>query len=273
MLKKELTRYFILTITLFISALLFNTFVLPLKLVLGGNNGIAILLEYSLKINPSISLIIIAIIFLILSYFLLDRRQTISILYSSFIYPLFVTISYPLSKYLSFDLTDTFLIAIYIGLISGITNGTIIKLGFNNGGINVLANIIYKYFRFSYSKSIFIINTFIVLTGSFSFGINNILYAILILYINSYVVNKIILSTSKYKIVEVITKKNIYITRYLDNKLKKDYTKITINKDKSLFMILLKNDEYYLFKRFIKEIDPIAFLLVRNVYDTKIRIS
>ena len=66
--KQEIGKYGLLTIALFIAALSFNIFILPLKIVLGGNNGVAVLLEYMFEIKPSVTLTGLSVFFLILIY-------------------------------------------------------------------------------------------------------------------------------------------------------------------------------------------------------------
>ena len=268
--KQEIGKYGLLTIALFIAALSFNIFILPLKIVLGGNNGVAVLLEYMFEIKPSVTLTGLSLLFLILSYFFLDKKQTISIIYASFAYPVLVNITYPISRMLSLNITDILLASIYIGLISGFTNGMILKLGFNNGGINVISNIFYKYFKIAYSRSMFIINAILVIIGGIYFGWENVLYAILILYINSYVVDLILLKKSKYKCFEIITEKNDLIEEYIQYVLKRNYTKILLKNEKILIMTVIKTKEYIRLKEFLKSVDSTAFFLIRDSYDAKI---
>lgn len=268
--KEVIVKYTILTITLFIASLSFNIFISPLNIVLGGNNGVAVLIEFIFKISPFVTLILLSIFFLILSYFFLDKKQTISIAYASLIYPFLVKFSYPIARFISLDINDLLLASIYIGIISGITNGIILNLGFNNGGVNVIGNILYKYYKISYSKSMFLLNALIVILGGIYIGPDNLLYAVVILYINSYVIDKVILNQSKYKCFEIITKKEKLVEDYLENVLHRNYTKIKLNQEKYLLVTAIKTKEYSKLKNFIKTIDKDAFFLIRNSYDAKI---
>lgn len=269
-LKQEMIKYFLLTIALFIAALSFNVFISPFKIVLGGNNGIAVLLEYILKIKPSVTLIGLSVFFLLLSYFFLDIKQTVSMLYASLVYPLLVNLTYPIARVLSFNITDFLLVSIYIGIISGITNGVILRLGFNNGGINVLSNLLYKYKKISYSKSMFLINTILVILGGIYFGWENVLYAIIVLYLNSYVVDLILLKRSKYKCFEIVMRESTAIENYLQDTLKRNYTKIFLKNGKILIITVIESKEYIRLKEFIKTVDPATFFLIRDSYDAKI---
>ena len=67
----------------------------------------------------------------------------------------------------------------------------IYKLGFTAGGINVLAPIINKYKNIKVGTINLIINSLILLIGCLMFGIKNFLYAMLVVIINSLLINVI----------------------------------------------------------------------------------
>ena len=74
--KNILYRYGVLIICLFFSSIIFNLFLYPIKLVTGGMNGIAIIINHLLKISPSIIIFIGSSICLFLSTILLSKEQT-----------------------------------------------------------------------------------------------------------------------------------------------------------------------------------------------------
>ena len=108
---------------------------------------------------------------------------------ATFIYPLFVRIT----SYINFIyISDKIIISILIGIITGISVGLIYKIGFNNGGISILVEIISKYTKISISVVSFIINIIIVLLGWLVVGNNMAIYSSIIIIINSLVVGLII---------------------------------------------------------------------------------
>lgn len=88
--KNILYRYGVLIICLFFSSIVFNLFLYPIKLVTGGMNGIAIIVNHLIKVSPSIVIFIGSSICLFLSTILLSKEQTIASLLATFIYPFFV---------------------------------------------------------------------------------------------------------------------------------------------------------------------------------------
>ena len=183
-------KYIILIISLFIAALNFNLFLRPLNLVTGGNQGIAIIIKHITKIKPSLCILIINTISLILSYILLRKETTTSLVISSFSYPLFVRLTNKLS--ITSILRIPILISLIAGIICGITGGLIYKMNFTQGGISIINNIFYKYFKIKISITNFIVNTSIIIIGSFFFGFTKLLYSLIVVCISNLIINYLI---------------------------------------------------------------------------------
>lgn len=188
---QKLKKYFFLLILLFIASLNFNIILKPLKLATGGTQGLAIIINSLIKIEPSTIIFIINIIMLIISYFLLSRETTYGTILATLIYPLMVRLT---NNLISFNFINDYLIIFVIlsGIICGITSGFIYKLGFSSGGLNLISLIIKKYFHINVAITNFILNTIIILLSCFSFGIKKGLLAILNILINSIIINLIL---------------------------------------------------------------------------------
>lgn len=102
-------------------------------------------------------------------------------------------------------MNDLLVISIFIGFAGGVCNGLLYKTGFSNGGLPIISQIIYDKFKIPIGKTNFVINTIIVLIGGYYFGITMIMYAVIINYINSLVVDKILLGVSKNKSIYIVT--------------------------------------------------------------------
>ncbi len=180
-------KYLLLLIILLIAAINFNLFLKPLKLVTGGTQGVSIIINSFTNVSNSLIILIINIIMLILSFIFLRKQTTFGTILATISYPLFIK----LTSSLKFNFDYYLLNVIITGIISGITNGLIYKLGFTAGGINVLAPIINKYKNIKVGTINLIINSLILLIGCLMFGIKNFLYAMLVVIINSLLINVI----------------------------------------------------------------------------------
>ena len=182
-------KYIILIISLFIAALNFNLFLKPLNLVTGGNQGIAIILKHITKLRPSLIVLIINIISLIISYIFLRKDTTLSLVIASLTYPLFIKLTHNLS--LTIITNIPILAAIIAGIICGITGGLIYKLNFNQGGISIINTLLHTYLKIKIPISNFIINTTIMLIGSFYFGFIKLIYSLIVISISNLIINTI----------------------------------------------------------------------------------
>ena len=212
-------RYGVLIFSLFISALVFNLLLYPTNLVTGGMNGVAIIINHIFDISPSLIILVGSLILLGISYLFLGLDQTAGSLVATLIYPLFVSLTEPIARFIVIDTSDLILISILIGILLGITNGLMYKVGFSNGGLNIISQIVYKYFHISLAKSTMVINFIVVLIGGSYFGFNMMLYAFIIIYISGVVIDKVILGISKNKAFYITTSKEEKVKEYLINTL------------------------------------------------------
>lgn len=193
---KKSIKYLLLIISLFFAALNFNLILKPLNLVTGGTQGLAIILNHFLKIQPTYIIFFINISTLIISYFFLTKDNTKSAIIASFTYPLLVkitsnfTIPLPLKNYI-------ILFSIIAGIICGITGGIIYKLGFSSGGTTIINLLLNRYLKIKISIANFILNTLIILLGLFCFGFIKALYSILVILIGSIIIYLILKNNSK----------------------------------------------------------------------------
>ena len=200
--KNFLSRFFVLLVGVTLLALNYNLFLVPNSLVIGGTSGLAIIFQKLWGLDPQIFLYIASAILLIISFIFLGKEETMKTLLGSILYPIMVSLTVPIAEYLKNYVTfDSFLVLILIaGLLSGFANGIIYKTGFTTGGSDILMKIINKYARIPEGKSVLYTNIVIILAGGFIFGINKMIYAIIILYISSSLVDRILIGISNSKL-------------------------------------------------------------------------
>lgn len=269
--KKLVRRYLILLISLFISAIYFNLLQLPSEIVTGGSSGISIILKHYFNLNPSTVILIISIILLIIGAIFLGIEQASGALVSAIIYPVFVELTANIGTMIQVDLSDKILISIFIGVLSGITTGLVYKVGFSNGGISIISEIIARYKKIPISNVSFVTNMIIVLMGGAAFGWNMVLYAAIILYIYSLVLDRVLIGISKNKCLHIMTSKEDEIRDYILNELHHGVTIFDVKggfleKKRKVLMTVIPNREYYKLKEGINQIDKNAFFIVTDSY-------
>ena len=269
--KNLLKRYLLLSVGCLILALAFNIFFLQYGIVCFGVSGISIILN-NFGINPSTFILISNIILLIVSYFALGLEETKNSLVGSLIYPLFVKATEYVVPYIDVSNLELIAIAIFGAVLTGIGTGLIFKTGFTTGGTDILNQIISKYFKISVGKAILIVDGLIVISAKLVFSWETVMYGFIVLYIISYLTDKVLLGISQSKAFYIVTEKEKEAREYLIAGVNTGVTLINsrggYSQDKhDLLLAVVPTRMYYRVKEGLKEIDPNVFFLVCDAYE------
>lgn len=272
--KKKLKRIFLMSISLLLSAILYNVFLLPLNLVTGGTNGIATITNYVYGINPAFMILILSVACAIFSFMYLGVKRTMGTLVASLVYPLLVQLTSPLNNLMKGEPVDVLLMVLFAGVLSGIANGLMYKTGYSNGGFPVVSQVLFEKKHISVAKSSLVINVTIVLIGAMFFGTTNALYAIIFLYINNIILDKVLLGINNNKAFYIITKEEEKIKKYIIKTLGHNVTTFEVkggylDKDRKVIFSVIPSGEYYKLTEGIKEIDDTAFFVVTDSYQVE----
>lgn len=274
--KKIVSRYFLLALSLFVSAIMYNLLQLPTHIISGGSGGIAIITEHLFGWEPSTVIFVISLTLLIISFFVLGIEKTAASVVATFLYPYFVKLTSILVTYISVDTSDLILISIFVGVIGGLTAGISYKIGFNNGGLGILNQMLYKVKRWSISRTNLIMNSIIVLVGGFYFGWTMVMYSCIVLYINSIVTDYVILGVSSTKSFLIMTSEEDQVKDYILNQLHYGVTEYKVKggydgKKKDALMTVIATRDYYKLTKGVRQIDQSTFFVVTDAYDSSIK--
>ena len=253
-------------LSILVAAINFNLLLKPISLVSGGSGGLALVLQNIISISTSHIIAIIYVIMVILSLIFLSKKTAASIILASILYPLCTYLTEDIANVIYLNYDDVFLIAIISGVISGITNGIAFRYGYATGGLGVLAPIINKYLKASISTVNFVVNTVIVLLGAYYYGLNMVLYAVMLLYLSSYITNLIILGLSSNKVIFIKSDYSKKILELLHNKYSINATILEDN-DENTIMAVVKDIDYNAIKMELQKIDEKIFFTTNNCYE------
>ena len=269
-----ITNILLISISLLLSAIVYNLFLLPLGLVAGGTGGIATITHYVFGFDPAIMIFLISFACVILSYLYIGKERTNGTLLACIIYPILVKITSPISTIISIDKTDLLVIIIFASVLNGISNGIMYKSGYSSGGLPIISQILFEKFKISIAQSSLLINLIIIIIGGKFFGTTNALYAIVFLYINNIVLDRVLLGISNNKAFYIITTKEVevkdFIMSYLNHTATIFDVKGGFNQDKKkVILTVIPSREYYKATVGIKEIDKDAFFMVTDAYEVQ----
>ena len=266
-------RFLITVIGAFVLAVNFNLFLLHNHLVIGGSTGIATIVHKYTGLAPATFIFIFNCVFIIISFIFLGPRSTGLTLVGALIYPIFISLTSNMCEYLATKivLDDFMLVVLISGVLYGTANGFIYKAGFTTGGTDILIQLINKYLKIPTGMAALFTNVIIIIAGGLIFGPSQALYAIVIIVISSFLVDKIMLGISDSKMFYIYTKKSDEVkdfitqmnTGYTIMKTEGGYT----SKDNHIIMCVLSTKDYYMFKNVVQKIDPNAFFIITDCYE------
>ena len=254
------------------SALIYNIFLLPLNIVSGGVSGVATITNHLYDIDPSLMIFILSAACSIISLMYLGFEQTAGTIVASIIYPLLVKITAPIATLIPIETNDIFIIVIFAGVLSGIASGLFYRSGYVNCGFPVICKVLYQNFKIAISKSTLVINVIVVFFGGIFFGSLNAMYAVILLYISSLVMDKVILGISNNKAFYIITSEENEVKEFIIDKLHHNVTTFDVKggfleKKRKVLLSVIPSREYYKVTEGIKNIDKEAFFVVTDSYE------
>ena len=272
--SKIIYRILLISFSLLISSILYNLLLLPLSLVTGGTSSIATITHYLYDINPSVMIFLISAACSIISFMYLGKERTMGSLIACIVYPILVEITANINQIIKVETSDVLLLILFAGVLSGVANGLMYKSGYSSGGLPIISQVLYEKFRIPIAKSSLTMNIIIVLIGAFFFGTTNTLYAIIFLYINNVVMDKVLLGISNNKAFYIITDKEEEVKKYIINNLKHTVTVFNVKggfleSKRKAMLTVIPTREYYHLTEGIKEIDKNAFFVATDAYQVE----
>lgn len=253
-------------------AISFSLFFSPNDIVTGGSTGLAIIINEIFNVDMSLFVFFFSLAFLIIGYITLGKYNTLKTICGVILLPIFIKFTSIFPMIIDLSKSSMFLIVFFGGIVMGLGNGIIIRSGFSVGGFQTIYQILYKYYGISIGKASLISNGITVLIGGIFFGISNVLYAIIGLYIASVITDKVMLETSITKTFLIVTKKSKEINQYITLNLGRGATIINAKggykgENKKILMCAIPTRQYYQAKEIIQSIDENAFILITDTYE------
>ena len=270
--KKIVSRYLYFFLGLFSFSVSFTFFLSPNNLVFGGVSGLSLVFKELFGINTSLFVLLCSIGVLIISFPLLGKEKTYGSILGSLLLPLFLELTELISYYIAFETNDLLLSSIFGGVLGGIGFGLVYKAGFTTGGTDIIKQILNKYLKISLGKAMFIVESIIVVSGIFVFGITKALYALIVLFIMTEITDRVILGVSRSKAFYIVTSETDKVKKYIINSLGHSVTifdaigGFSKENEKVLFCVI-PTREYYILKEGINNIDKDAFFVVCDAYE------
>ncbi len=270
--KDAAKKSFLFVIGTLISALSYNLFFVPNNFVGGGLGGVGIILNKLFSIDASLVILVGNAILITISIFTLGFKESLTRVIGATVSTIFIYITKDIPSMINFHFDDVLLYVLAAGVVGGFGESLVYKAGFNTGGTSIVALIIQHYRKQPLGGILRIISMFIILAGGFTFGYTSVMYSLIITYISTYLVDRMLIGISDSKTFFIHTDKEDEVKDFILKIIESGVTEFDshgafTHKRKKMLMCVVPTEKYSLLKSAIKEIDPDAFIVVSDCYE------
>ncbi|MCD8849296.1 YitT family protein [Staphylococcus arlettae] len=252
----------------FINAIGVNGFLLGSNLGDGGTVGISLALKYAFGFSPAITTLLINVVLIIIGWKFLSKKVAIYTVISNTALSLFLG----LTKDINLGIDDFVINSVFGGAIIGISVGIVLSTGSTVGGPAVIARILNKYFGFKTAKSIFLLDSLIVLSFLMVLPLKNVLFTIIMLFITERATSFVIEGFNPKKAVTIISEHNEQIADQINSFTGRGSTilpsKGGYSKNASgMLYVVVPQSQVTKIKNLVYLEDDKAFLVIHDVRD------
>lgn len=244
-------------------------FIIPGGLITGGTTGIGLALKNAFGLDVSIVIGVFNVLMFILGYIFFGKKFALGTTVSTVSYPIFL---FMLEKIIGdFKLTDDILICtIFGGLLLGISIALIIRTGGSTGGIDIPLLILQNKTGLPLSKSLYVVDSIILLLQSFFTSRIGVLYGILLVIIYTYTIDKFLSSGEIRNELEIVSEKHQEIKEKIMSDLDRGVTIYhgetgKLGKKINILIVVVSPREVFFAEKLILDIDPEAFIINHRI--------
>lgn len=257
----------------FILALSVVGFIIPAGLMAGGTTGLALSMEHYFGLPIAATVAGANIILFVIGLICLGWKFALTTLISTFLYPFLLD---QLEKIAMLrHLTDNLLLAaIFAGALMGLGVGLVLKVGASTGGFDIPPLIFHKKFGIPVSTTLYVIDTVIILAQVTFSAPEQVLYGIIVVFLCSATVNKVLLMNTNKVQLMIISKSYNEIKSAILHDLDCGATLIKIEtgfagEQQSAVLSVVTNRKLNEAKELIQKIDGNAFITISSITEVR----
>lgn len=244
-------------------------FKFPNHFVFGGVTGLAVLIADFVPLNVSTINLIINVLFLILGYLFLGKKFGARTIYATALMTVSLSvleIIYPMKAPFTDQLMLEFSIAI---LLTAFGSAMLFHCEASSGGTDIIAMILKKYTGNDIGWMLLVTDVIIVIAAFFVFNIEAALFSSLGLLIKSLLIDTSVTRLNRSRMVNIICDHPEAICNFIIRDIRRDATYYEAKgaysqKQKYIVICVLRPKQEIKLRRYIRDNDPSAFVLVSD---------
>lgn len=244
----------------------------PMGLVCGGVTGFAIVVKYvtSFVIDGGLPLWLINILvngpLFVVAFFMKGWKYIAKTLFAT------LSLSFFLGIVPTFQLFDDYVLGALFGAVTtGVGIGLVLSRMATTGGTDLLSALIHeKHRHFTIPQLLAVIDGLIVVLGAVVFGIENAMYAIVVVYLVAKISDGMLEGLKFAKMAQIISDKADEIAEVILQDVDRGVTGIKVQgmyskTEKKMLMCVVTKKEIVELMDIVHKIDPSAFVIVNDV--------
>ena len=252
-----------------IYALAVKLFLLPANLISCGTTGIALVVNHITGIPLTGFIFLFNMVMLAVGWWILGRKFAMTTLLSSLFYPIALEI---LNRLLG-DVRiteDVLLNTLFAGLGLGGALGIVIRAGASTGGMDIPPLVLKKLFHIPVSASLWAFDFCIMLSQMMFHKGEDLLYGILLLFVISFALNKVLLMGTSKTEVKIVSQQTGDIRDAILSRIDRGVTMLHgeggyLHKQTEIILSVVSNHELPKIEQLARSIDPDCFMIVTRV--------
>lgn len=285
----SLKEYVIITLGMLLYIVGWSVFLVPNQLVGGGVSGLASVVQYATNgaVKMGYTYFVVNVVLLIIAMFILGNKFGFKTIYAIVIASVGLNV---FQEIIPADICQTLAVengklmsSIMGGLMAGVGIGLCMSQGGSTGGTDIIALIVNKYRNVSPGKMILAMDVVIILSSllvpiqdadgsimQFNEKITTCVYGFILIVVNGTVLDMVIAGTRQSVQLFILSKKHKEIADAITNDLHRGVTVLNgmgwyTKEPTEVLMVLTRKYDLNILLRYIKNIDPEAFLSVSTV--------
>ena len=252
-----------------IYALTVKLFLLPANLISCGTTGLALVVNHLTRIPISGFIFVFNMVMLAVGWWLLGRKFAMTTVFSSLFYPIALEV---LNRMLGdVRITEDILLnTLFAGLGLGTSLGIVIRAGASTGGMDIPPLVLKKLFHIPVSASLWAFDFCIMLAQMMFHKAEDLLYGILLLFVISFALNKMLLPGTSKTEVKIVSQQAGEIRDAILSRIDRGVTMLHgeggyLHRQTEIILSVVSNHELPRIEQLARAIDPDCFMIVTRV--------
>ena len=267
--KTVLYNLFLIIAGIIVFVIGMNSILIPNKLLGAGVSGVAMIIHYLFSsADVGITYFLLNIPLMILGWFSISKRFMLYTIFGM----AFFSLAAVVIKTPPVPLKDPILVAVFGGIVCGAGAGIVLKSLGSAGGVDILAIYGNQRFGFRPGLSSFFVNSMVIMTGAYFFGLQIALYSFIYVFTSSKTLDEVLTGFNQRLSTIVISDKYNEITEEIFKHVNRGVTFLQARgaytgNPKELLFTITTLTELPKLKNVIFNIDPEAFVVVNSTLE------